>query len=172
MSDPANEAEPPKLNLLEGVPSDKVVERLKKAAGKELESGKFSSLESSSALAVNTFGWFIDRPQLLPSLPGAPEWNAVQLVDVEYCARFPWAGGRHPWLDAVIQTTTHLIGIESKRFEPFRDKKHAVLSDAYDRPVWGDSMGPIELMRDRLRANPLLFQMLDGAQLVKHAFGW
>lgn len=94
---------------------------MKKAPGKELESGKFGSLESSSALAVNTFGWFIDRPQLLPCLPGAPWSNAVELVDVEFCARFPWSGGRHPWLDAVVQSPTQLIGIESKRFEPFRD---------------------------------------------------
>lgn len=31
-------------------------------------------------------------------------------------------------------------------------------------------MGPIEVMRDRLRADPSLFRRLDAAQLVKHAF--
>jgi hypothetical protein len=157
--------------LLEGVPAERVLARLKQAAGKELESGKFTHPESSSALAANAFGWFIDRPSLIPLFPGGPSWDEVQRVEVEYCARFPWAGGRHPWLDAVVEAQSELIGVESKRFEPFRDRKHAVLSDAYDRPVWGENMGPFERMRDQLRADGALFQTLDAAQLVKHAFG-
>lgn len=44
--------------------------------------------------------------------------------------RFPWAGGRHPWLDAAVETERYLIGVESKRFEPFRDAKSVRLSDA------------------------------------------
>lgn len=159
------------VNLLEGIPREIVLARLTAAAGKELESGKFRSSESSSALAVNAFGWFILRPECLPRLPGAPEWQSVEKVEIEYCARFPWAGGRHPWLDAVVVTPTHLVGVESKRFEPFRDKKVAVLSDAYDRPVWGKDMQPFEAMRDRLRSQPDLFELLDAVQLVKHAFG-
>ena len=64
-----------------------------------------------------------------------------------------------------------LIGIESKRFEPYRDRKIVSLSDAYDRPVWGNAMQPFEAMRDRLRSGQSHFVMLDAAQLVKHAFG-
>lgn len=157
--------------FLEGVPADKVVARLAKAAGKELESGKFESDESSAALAVNAFGWFIERPNVLPHLPGAPGWTEVLSVEVEYCARFPWAGGRHPWLDVAIETPTHLIGVESKRFEPFRDAKTAKLSEAYNRPVWGDRMQPFEAMRDALRESPARYRTLDASQLVKHAFG-
>lgn len=159
------------VTFVAGVPVEKVLSRLAAAPGKELESGKLASKESSAALAVNAFGWFIERPGMLPQLPGCPQWGTVEEVDIEYCARFPWPGGRHPWLDAVVRTPSHLIGVESKRFEPFRDKKNVALSDAYDRPVWGDSMGPVETMRDALRANPVLFQTLDAAQLVKHAFG-
>lgn len=144
---------------------------LSRAAGNELESGKFSSPESSAALAVNTFGWFIDRPELLPSFPSAPHWECPRSVEVEYCARFPWAGGRHPWLDAAIETDSKLIGVESKRYEPFRDRKAVELSSAYDRPVWGSGMEPYERMRDALRGEPKHFQFLDAAQLVKHAFG-
>ena len=92
-------------------------------------------------------------------------------VEVEYCARFPWAGGRHPWLDALVETPLRLFGIESKRFEPYRDAKRAILSTAYDRPVWGEAMRPFEDMRDRLRSNARQFEFLDAAQLVKHAFG-
>lgn len=85
--------------------------------------------------------------------------------------RFPWSGGRHPWLDAAVETPSSLIGIESKRFEPFRDRKNAKLSDAYWRDVWGEGMQEWCAMRDRLRANPSSYKHLDAAQLVKHAFG-
>ncbi len=157
--------------FLPGVAVQHVLGRLAKAGGNEVESGKFASPESSAALAVNCFGWFIPRPELLPPFPGLRAAFPAELVDVEYQARFPWAGGRHPWLDAVVITASHLIGVESKRFEPFRDKKSVSLSSAYDRPVWGDAMGPFEVMRDRLRSGDAVFRYLDAAQLVKHAFG-
>lgn len=70
-----------------------------------------------------------------------------------------------------MQTPTTLIGVESKRFEPFRDAKSVSLSTAYDRPVWGANMRGYEAMRDRLRTGEERFLHLDAAQLVKHAFG-
>jgi hypothetical protein len=157
--------------FLPGVPVTHILDRLSKAGGNEVESGKLASPESSAALAVNTFGWFIDRPGLLPPFPLLTATFPARMVDVEYCARFPWSGGRHPWLDAVVETDRHLIGVESKRFEPYRDKKAISLAQAYDRPVWGDQMAPFEQMRDALRAGRERFQYLDAAQLVKHAFG-
>jgi hypothetical protein len=122
-------------HFLLGAPAEYMLARLAKAGGKEIESGKFSSHESSAALAVNCFGWFIERPQELPPLCGLEAAGVPELVDIEFCARFPWSGGRHQWLDAVVQTRTTLIGVESKRFEPFRDKKSVSLSSAYDRQV-------------------------------------
>ena len=83
-----------------------------KAGGDEVGSGKFENPDSSAALAVNTFGWFVGRPELLPAFPSLASIFPATFVDVEYCARFPWAGGRHPWLDAVIETDQHLIGVE------------------------------------------------------------
>lgn len=156
--------------FLPGVAEQHVLHRLALAGGNEVGSGKLASPESSAALAVNTFGWFIDRPQLLPPFKGADSSTPVH-VDVEYCARFPWNGGRHPWLDAAVETATSLIGIESKRFEPFRDAKKVSLSAAYDRPVWGERMGAFEALRDRLRDGRERFDHLDATQLVKHAFG-
>lgn len=157
--------------FLPGVDATYTIERLRRAGGSEIESGKLLSPESSAALAVNTFGWFAARPHLLPPFPNAVFDAPPIAVEVEYCARFPWRGGRHPWLDAAVETPAMLIGVESKRFEPFRDRKAASLSEAYDRPVWGDAMRPFENMRDRLRREPNLFRYLDAAQLVKHAFG-
>ncbi|WP_370714993.1 hypothetical protein [Sphingomonas sp. IW22] len=80
-------------------------------------------------------------------------------------------GGRHPRLDAAVETGSHVIGVESKRFEPFRDAKVVSLSDAYDRDVWGERMTPFTAMRDQLRAGDSGYRHLDAAQLVKHAFG-
>lgn len=159
-------------SFLPGVPEDLVRAALGKAGGNEIDSGKFDSPESSAALAVNGFGWFIDRPEILPPFPSLPDidWPADK-VEVERQMRFPWSGGRHPWLDAAVETGPHVIGIESKRFEPFRDAKSVNLSSAYDRDVWGERMAPFTMMRDRLRSGASRYAYLDGAQLVKHAFG-
>jgi hypothetical protein len=92
-------------------------------------------------------------------------------VALEAIVRFPWSGGRHPCLDAFVETGSCLIGIESKRYEPFRTKSTAPLSDAYWRPVWGDRMRGYEAVRDLLRKRPDHFRHLGAAQLVKHAFG-
>ena len=85
-------------------------------------------------------------------------------------SRFPSPGGHHPVLDCLVATPSALIGIESKSFEPFREKGPAVFSDTYWRPVRGDLMKGYERVRDSLRENPHLYAFLDAAQLVKHAF--
>lgn len=157
--------------FLPGVPEAYVLERMERAGGDEIRSGKFANPESSAALAANAFGWFVPRPGQLPSLPGMTDIGPPQKVEIEYCARFPWAGGRHPWLDAAIITATHLVGIESKRFEPFRDAKTPNFSSAYDRPVWGDRMVKYSATRDALHSGVLRYHHLDAAQLVKHAYG-
>lgn len=157
--------------FLDGVPQAHVLERLAKAGGNEIGSGKLASDESSAALAMNTFGWFIERRELLPPLPGMLSDAKVVRVEVEYCARFPWRGGRHPWLDAVVETDAQLVGVESKRFEPYRDNKIISFSEAYSRNKWGPRMGPFEAMRDALNNGRERFRFLDAAQLVKYAFG-
>lgn len=161
----------PPDTFLPGVPEAHVRQRLASAGGNELESGKLANPESSAALAVNAFGWFVDRPSLLPPLPGTSVMGSVELVDVEFCARMPWSGGRHPWLDAVVVTSTHLIGVESKRFEPFRDAKAVSFSPAYNRPVWGEHMTRYSRVRDALRFGGFRYRHLDVSQLVKHAYG-
>ena len=161
-----------KLPVLPGVPKDRVRAILDKAGANEIVSGKFASPQSSAALAVNGFGWFLDGTGDLPPFPGLEDydWPAFR-VDIERQMRFPWRGGRHPWLDAAVETPNCLIGVESKRYEPFRDRKEAKLSDAYVRDVWGEGMEQWCTMRDLLRAEPRRYRHLDAAQLVKHAFG-
>jgi hypothetical protein len=157
--------------FLPGVPENYIRERLLKAGGDELGSGKFASPESSAALAANAFGWFVPRPEQMPIVPAGAPIGQPRKIEIEYCARFPWSGGRHPWLDAAVLTDTHLVGIESKRFEPFRDAKCPSFSAAYERPVWGDQMNGYGSCRDRLRSGTLRYRHLDAAQLVKHAYG-
>jgi hypothetical protein len=156
--------------LLPGLPAEAVYEAYAGAAGKELE-GKIFEPRSSSALAANAFGFFLNRPELLPPLPGTEEHNwPAQSLTLEAVVRFPWSGGRHPHLDVVITTSSALIGIESKRYEPFDDPGAAEWSEAYWRDCWGDLMAHYKTVRDSLRP-PLRFDHLGATQLVKHAFG-
>jgi hypothetical protein len=143
------------------------------APGNEIASGKFLSPESSAALAANAFGPFFARPALLPPIPGTgmASWPAVK-VTPEAIVRFPWRGGRHPCLDALVETSDALIGIESKRYEPWRPKGKATLSGAYWREgAWGARMSGYQAIRDDLRRGDTDLRHLDAAQLVKHALG-
>ena len=156
---------------LPNVPSEGIEEILKAAPGNEIGSGKFDSPESSAALAANTFGFFLNRAGDLPLIPECYQGKGSTVsLALEETVRFPWRGGRHPVLDALITTPSELIGIESKRFEPFRGKKVASFSRAYWRPVWGEHMKGYENVRDKLQKCKRYYKHLDAAQLVKHAF--
>ncbi len=156
--------------FLPGIPGEQIEGIFNNAPGNEIESGKFDSPESSAALAANAFGWFLSRARDLPPLPGCAHltWPAASL-SLEETIRFPWRGGLHPVPDVVVATESALIGIESKRFEPFRTRKPATFSEAYWRPVWGEYMQGYESVRDRLR-DGYRYTHLCAAQLVKHAF--
>lgn len=142
------------------------------APGNEIASGKFLSRESSAALVANAFGLFVSTPERLPPLPGTPPSDGpARSVTLEAVVRFPWAGGRHPCLDVLIATDTALIGVESKRYEPFRKSAAPDFSNAYWRPVWGGRMAGYQQLRDQLRDGSLRFAHLDAPQLIKHALG-
>ena len=157
--------------FLPGVPGPQVEAAFAAAPGNEIAGGKFDSPESSAALAANALGFFLDRVQRLPPLPGCggEAWPARSLA-LEGAVRFPWRGGRHPVLDGLIATPSALIGVESKRYEPFRAKAAPSLSTAYWRPCWGERMGGYESVRDALRKEGRAYLRLDAAQLFKHAF--
>jgi len=71
--------------FLPGVPEHLVRQALDRAGGNELASGKFANPESSAALAANGFGWFIERPALLPAFPVARRLRSP--VGVNYDGR-------------------------------------------------------------------------------------
>jgi len=165
-------ADPMAGALLPGVPIDLIRACYAAAPGNEIASGKFASPESSAALAANAFGPFLTRPADLPPPPGGEAWGwPASSVRLEATVRFPWSGGRHPCLDVLVETPAALIGVESKRYEPFRAKAAVSLSETYRRPVWGDAMAGYERVRDSFRDGGNSFVRLDAAQLVKHALG-
>jgi hypothetical protein len=156
--------------FLPGVPAEAVLAALRRSPGSELASGKFDSPESSAALVANAFGWFLDRPAALPPLPCVP-MGQPESVEIEAEMRFPWSGGRHPWLDVAIATATTLVGVEAKRYEPFRPRKAVAFSEAYDSRDWGPGMARFAAMRLALASGRQSYRHLDAVQLVKHAYG-
>lgn len=157
------------LGLLPYLDQQRIFDFYRLSPGRELD-GKFQHPESSAALVANAFGFFLDRGEpLLDALELNSQGPAV--VTLEQCLRFPWNGGLHPWLDAVIETPGAIIAIESKRYEPFRGSKRGGFSDAYLRPVWGEGMGRFMAQRDALMAGEGGYVHLDATQLVKHSLG-
>ena len=160
------------MEFLAGVPKERVLTQLAAAAGNEVSSGKLSHPESSAALCVNAFGWFLDRPERLPPLGTAdPTGWQVESVTLEAEVRFPWRGGRHPWLDALIRTVDAYIGVESKRYEPYRGRPNVEFSHTYWRDVWGPAMNGYQAQRNGLREGLVQYRYLDASQLIKHALG-
>lgn len=157
-------------DFLPDLPVDALLAALRRSPGNEVDSGKFASPESSSALVVNAFGWFLERPDALPPLPGVP-MGRPEAVEIEAEMRFPWSGGRHPWLDVAVTTATTLVGVESKRYEPFRPGKAVQFSEAYDSRDWGPGMAAYDRLRAELSEGRLRYRHLDAVQLVKHAYG-
>lgn len=157
--------------LLPHLDRDSILKIYEAAPGGEIRSGKFANPASSAALAANVFGWFLDRPEELLIRTGPDGvFQNVQSVTLEAEVRFPWHGGRHPSLDALIRTQDRLIGVEAKRYEPFRSKTAPAFSDAFDRDVW-KGLEAYNLLRKSLQAGDIVFRHLDAAQLIKHALG-
>ena len=157
-------------DFLPDLPADALLAALRRSPGNEVDSGKFDSPESSSALAVNAFGWFLERPSALPPLPGVPMGRPEE-VEVAAEMRFPWHGGRHPWLDLAVTTPTTLVGVRATRYDPFRPAKATAFTEEYESRDWGPGMAPYDALRGGLTAGRLRFRHLDAVALVKQAYG-
>ena len=162
----------PRDRFLPGVPGEDIERILDTAPGDEIASGKFDHPESSAALVANALGFFLHRAQELPSLPDCPDagWPASSLT-IEATVRFPWSGGRHPVLDCLVTTPSALIGIESKRFEPFRGHASRRIQRSLLPTRLGRSHeGLMSKFGIRCAMTLTAIRRLDAAQLVKHAF--
>lgn len=156
-------------DFLPDLPTDEILAALGRAPGNELKSGKFDSPDSSSALVANAFGWFLHRADMMPMLPGG--LGRAKSITLEAELQYPWEGGKHPWLDVVIETDRYLIGIEAKRYEPFRPAKANRFPDMLDRKVWGEKMEGYTRLRRTHANGARRFTTLDDVELVKAAYG-
>ncbi len=151
-----------------------------KAPSQHFAGGSFRRPDSSANLAANTFGFFLDQPADLPPLPGCDGlgWPAETLT-FDAKLRLPWRGAGAARLDVLIETADALIGVESKRYEPFiqesdrwdpsGNKPEPLASKAYARPVWGERMSGYQRLRDGLIDGSITFRHLDADRLVQNA---
>lgn len=134
--------------------------------GNEL-AGKFRAAHSSSALAVNCFAPFRRHPTDLRLL------EAAGFEGLRFERKCPTGlrGGRAPNLDVLVEGQDGVIGIESKLVE-FLALHRADFSPAYEQQIQDDrrEQGWFREML-RLMQAPEAYQLLDAAQLIKHAFG-
>jgi hypothetical protein len=157
-------------DFLPDLPVEGILDCLKRSPGHEYRTGKMDGPDSSAALVVNGFGWFLNRADQLPAMQGVPSGQVTSLT-LEAEMRYPWKEGRHPWLDVGMESATTLIGLESRRYEPFRPAKNTGFSEIYDRPVWREKLPKFTQLRDDLVAGRVVFEALDAVQLVKSAYG-
>jgi hypothetical protein len=152
------------LSFLLGVPAEAVVAALGRLPGSDLDSP-----DSSLALVANTFGWFLDRPRQLLPLPGVP-MGLPETVELGVEMQLPMRGTRHPRLDAVVITPTTLVGIASKRYQPFRPAKSVAFTEPFDSRDWGPGMARYGTLRQALTADQQTYRHLDAVTLVKQAY--
>ena len=152
------------LSFLPGVPADAVLAALGRLPGSDLESP-----DSSSALVANTFGWFLDRPRLLLPFPDVP-MGLPERVELGVEVQLPMRGTRHPRLDAVVTTSTTLVGVASARYQPFRPKKASAFTEPFDSRDWGPGMARYGALRKALNDGSQTFRHLDGVTLIKQAY--
>jgi hypothetical protein len=149
--------------FLPGVPAEAVLAALARLPGLDLDSP-----DSSAALVANTFGWFLSRPRLLLPFPGVP-MGLPETVELGVELQLPMRGVRHPRLDAAVTTPTTLVGIASKRYQPFRPAKAVSFTEPFDARDWGPGMGRYGAMRKAIAAGQI-FRHLDAVTLVKQAY--
>lgn len=152
----------PEDNLVPGVRLEQFRADMEKGAGHELQ-GKFRAVHSSSALAVNTFAPFKDRPADLVLL-GRRGFDAVTFEK-----QLPTGlHGTPPTLDVFLRRGDEVIAIESKFLEYFSPKE-AKFSSSYRRSAlpWAED-GWWRVLEEARGAGP---RNLDVAQLVKHYLG-
>jgi hypothetical protein len=149
-------------NLIPSYATDGIEIDLLSGAGSELNS-KFLAAYSSSALAVNAFGWWREYPSLFQV--GNRKFNSLRFE--ARCSS--GLGGTPPHLD-VLAIGAEVFAVESKCTEWMRRKTASFVS-SYDQLAIRWAGSPWVKLMLLLKKQPQHFQHLDAAQLIKHAFG-
>lgn len=151
----------PNENLLSDIELNDVEPDLRAGAGDELRM-KFCAVHSSAALAVNSFGYFKQRPQLLRLL-GLDSFRPPTFE--RQCPT--GLGGTPPNLDVWLQSDTNVVAVESKLLEYFTPKV-AKYSKSYTRQRVNAEDCWWSVLEDSKNRKE---QHLDVGQLVKHYLG-
>ena len=147
-----------------------------KGAGSELR-GHMKALHASSALVVNFFDYWTDKPKA--PLLSALGINADDIQTLDFEARFPTGlGGTPPHLDVAITLESGAVtGIESKFTEYLSRSTRGKSSfePAYFPPsggLWASKgLSASQVFAEELDSQQNQFEFLDPWQLLKHALG-
>jgi hypothetical protein len=144
----------------------KIEADLSQGGGNELQSGKFNSISSSSALGINAFGVFYE-PQFMtwPTIESEKFTNPAFEKKLSNGLR-----GTNPNLDVFFENHNSVLAIECKFLETLTVKKpkfsdqYLNIKDNRRNSKW------FQLMNEIINGN-IGFRYLDAAQLIKHYFG-
>ena len=147
-----------------------------RGAGSELK-GHMKALHSSSALVVNFFDYWTERPKA--PLLSALGIDADDIQSLDFEAQFPTGlGGTPPHLDVAITLESGaVIGIESKFTEYLSrsTKGKGSFQPSYfqtSEGLWAAKGLPAcQALAKELRDHQHRFEHLDPCQLLKHALG-
>ena len=162
----------PRENFLDSVDEsqiDEVFGQVGGGDGSELTSKngriKFGAAHSSSALAANVFGAWVGQADGL-TVAGMGGFSEVRFEE-----KFPTGlTGNAPNLDVWLPSFEGPVAIESK-FTEYLESKQADFKDSYEGLVDEIADGSWTSLYIDLKANPLLYDRIDVAQLVKHYLG-
>jgi Restriction Endonuclease associating with ARP len=144
----------------------KIKANLSQGSGNELQSGKFNSIGSSSALGVNAFGVFYE-----PNFMTWPTIESEKFTNPTFEKKLSnGLHGTNPNLDVFFENDKCVLAIECKFLETL-GKKKPKFSDQYlnVKDERRDSKW-FQLMLKIINGN-VTFKYLDATQLIKHYFG-
>jgi hypothetical protein len=145
---------------------NKIKKDLSQGSGNELQSGKFNSVASSSALGVNAFGAFYESnfmtwPTIEPQKFNNPAFEKKLSNGLQ---------GTNPNLDVFFENDNSILAIECKFLETLGMKKPK-FSDQYSNIKDNRRKSKWFLLMTEIINGNISFRYLDAAQLIKHYFG-
>jgi hypothetical protein len=145
---------------------EKIKTDLSQGSGNEIQSGKFNSIASSSALGVNAFGVFYE-----PNFMTWPTIKSQKFSNPAFEKKLSnGLQGTNSNLDIFFENDNSVLAIECKFLETLGVKKpkfsdqYLNIKDSRKNSKW------FQLMLDLLNGK-VTFRYLDAAQLIKHYFG-
>lgn len=137
--------------------------------------GKIQALHSSSALAVNIFGYWVGKEAYYEELAKVLKIPSKDITHIQFEEKFPiFLGSKPPNIDVVFHYANNdVVAIESKYSEPYSTReKIDIVQDVYlqESDLWEQLPKTFELAKTLLEGNSA-FNHLHASQLTKHLLG-